>query len=129
MSKFDRKLIEGMAALTEQCTTLSPVESVAQMTSVCSLMQAGLGLLLFEHVLLASQVMPDPMIYSAKETRALLLSLFPLHVAEALMRGERPPAEHKEMITMFFSDIVGFTTLSSYSTPEKVSRLYLFHCT
>ena len=70
-----------------------------------------------------TQVTPDPMLYSAKETRALLLGLFPAHVAEALMRGERPPPERKADITMFFSDIVGFTTISSGSTPEKARAL------
>jgi class 3 adenylate cyclase len=50
-------------------------------------------------------------------------------VAEALMRGERVPPEKLAMISMFFSDIVGFTDLSSRLPAEKVGdmldRLYL----
>jgi class 3 adenylate cyclase len=45
------------------------------------------------------------------------------------MRGERVPPERKEAVTMYFSDVVGFTNLSAALPPEKVSdlldRLYL----
>jgi hypothetical protein len=34
---------------------------------------------------------------------SILLDLFPAHVAEALIRGEKVPPERKEMVTMFFS--------------------------
>jgi serine/threonine protein kinase len=41
--------------------------------------------------------------------RSILLDLFPAHVAEALMRGEKVPPERKEMVTMFFSGMYFFS--------------------
>jgi hypothetical protein len=49
-----------------------------------------------------------------------LRRLFPAHVAAAMRRGERAPPERKEMVTVFFADIVGFTTLSATMPAEKV---------
>jgi serine/threonine protein kinase/ABC-type glycerol-3-phosphate transport system substrate-binding protein len=63
------------------------------------------------------------------EEENLIHQVFPKHVAEALMQGRKVEADRVEMATMFFSDIVGFTTISSKITPEQVSemldRLYL----
>jgi hypothetical protein len=39
----------------------------------------------------------------AEQVSSILLDLFPAHVAEALMRGEKVPPERKEMVTMYFS--------------------------
>jgi class 3 adenylate cyclase len=44
-------------------------------------------------------------------------------LVEALISGKRIPPEPKSMVTMFFSDIVGFTTLSSTLPAEQVSGL------
>ena len=55
-----------------------------------------------------------------KSTEDLMLSMFPRHVVEALVRGETVPPEYKDNVTMFFSDIVSFTTLSGNLSPEKV---------
>jgi len=54
-------------------------------------------------------------------TDCIIKDLFPRHVAEMLMRGQKVPPERKEMITMCFSDIVGFTNISSIISEEKVS--------
>jgi hypothetical protein len=40
--------------------------------------------------------------------------------AEALLRGEKVPPERKEMVTMHFSDVVGFTAISAGMPAEKV---------
>ena len=60
---------------------------------------------------------------------SVMRSLFPRHVGDALMRGEKVSPERKEAITMYFSDVVGFTDISSSMPAEKVSdmldRLYL----
>jgi guanylate cyclase len=59
----------------------------------------------------------------------VMRSLFPRHVGDALIRGEKVPPERKEAITMYFSDVVGFTDISSRLPAEKVSdmldRLYV----
>ena len=59
----------------------------------------------------------------------LINQVFPKHVANALMQGRKVEPDRVDMATMFFSDIVGFTTISSQISPEQVSdmldRLYL----
>ncbi len=59
----------------------------------------------------------------------LIHQVFPKHVADALIHGRKVEPDRVDMATMFFSDIVGFTTISSKITPDEVSdmldRLYL----
>ena len=57
-----------------------------------------------------------------KSTDDLMMGMFPKHVVDALVRGETVPPEPKEDVTMFFSDIVGFTSLSGSLSAEKVAR-------
>ena len=58
----------------------------------------------------------------------LLEEVFPPHIAKALREGRKVEPESKECVTIFFSDIVGFTNISSSLSPLKVSdmldRLY-----
>jgi guanylate cyclase, other len=58
-----------------------------------------------------------------KEAGRIMRDMFPQHVAEALMRGERLPPEPKEAVTMYFSDVVGFTSMSAELPAEAVSSL------
>jgi serine/threonine protein kinase len=61
-------------------------------------------------------------------TENLLLEIFPKHVAEALSKGQKVEPQHFDCVTIFFSDIVGFTNIASELSPWKVSdmldRLY-----
>jgi len=54
---------------------------------------------------------------------ALLYDVFPKHVADALRAGKKVDPEHKDIVTIFFSDIVGFTDISATLAPEKVCRM------
>eukprot|EP00899_Mesostigma_viride_P020570 jgi/Mesvir1/28514/Mv13033-RA.1 len=61
-------------------------------------------------------------------TRVLLDRMLPPHVADALQRGDAVPAERHACVTLLFSDIVGFTSLSAQLTELEVmdmlDRLY-----
>ena len=61
--------------------------------------------------------------------RMSLFDMFPSHIAKALEEGRDVEPEHREEVTIFFSDIVGFTTLSSTLTPRKVANMLdrLYH--
>ena len=58
-------------------------------------------------------------------TRAVLHNVFPPRVAAALREGRPIEAENHLETTVFFSDIVGFTTLSEKLEPEQVLLLRL----
>ena len=60
----------------------------------------------------------------ARAPSVSLYDIFPPHIAEALRDGRAVQAEEKELVTIFFSDIVGFTDISSTLEPRKV-RLHL----
>ena len=64
-----------------------------------------------------------------RSSQVSLFDIFPRHIAEALRDGRKVEAEHKDSVSIFFSDIVGFTRISSSLEPRKVAnmldRLYL----
>ncbi|XP_065051020.1 atrial natriuretic peptide receptor 1-like [Rhopilema esculentum] len=55
-----------------------------------------------------------------QKTDELLYSMLPRPVADVLKRGERVTAESFDMVTIFFSDIVGFTKMAAESSPLEV---------
>ncbi|CAG9782639.1 unnamed protein product [Diatraea saccharalis] len=57
-----------------------------------------------------------------KKTEQLLNRMLPRSVAERLMLGSRVEPEEFEEVSIYFSDIVGFTALAARSTPVQVQR-------
>lgn len=59
----------------------------------------------------------------ANQQSNLLQDLFPKHIANALLAGEKVAPEKHDCVSIYFSDIVGFTNISSSLTPSEVSDL------
>ena len=60
---------------------------------------------------------------SARRKPTSLFDVFPKKVAEALNAGRKVEAETHDMVSIFFSDIVGFTTISQSQPALKVSNM------
>ena len=58
-----------------------------------------------------------------KQQGDVLHDIFPPHIAKALAEGRRVEPEHKECVSVFFSDIVGFTNISAELDAIKVSEM------
>ncbi|KAK7925552.1 hypothetical protein WMY93_007862 [Mugilogobius chulae] len=58
-----------------------------------------------------------------QKTDKLLAQMLPKSVAQALKLGKPVKPEHFDEVTLYFSDIVGFTTISALSEPIEVETI------
>lgn len=56
----------------------------------------------------------------------LLFQMLPPSVAQTLKQTQKVPAEYYDEVTVYFSDIVGFTEIAAECTPLEV--IILFKC-
>jgi len=65
---------------------------------------------------------------ASEASQKLLLQVFLAHVAQALLQGRKVEPEERTCVTIFFSDIVGFTSMSSsmeaHLVMNMLDRLY-----
>ncbi|ENN72726.1 hypothetical protein YQE_10664, partial [Dendroctonus ponderosae] len=62
--------------------------------------------------------------FEKKKTEQLLNRMLPNYVAEKLKLGMPVDPEEYEEVTIYFSDIVGFTTISVHSTPFQILAIF-----
>ncbi|KAF4519254.1 hypothetical protein B566_EDAN002142 [Ephemera danica] len=59
-----------------------------------------------------------------KKSDTLLFQMLPPSVAQQLKQTQQVPAEYYAAVTVYFSDIVGFTEIAAESTPlESISHV------
>lgn len=113
------KMPAGMQALVHSCWPNTPearltIEQVALQVEAMEIQSLSINLF-------ARRA-------DAKSQARVLNDVFPPHIADILKRGDKVEPEHRPEVTLFFSDIVGFTDISGTLSPAKVSdmldRLY-----
>ncbi|CAG9786392.1 unnamed protein product [Diatraea saccharalis] len=65
----------------------------------------------------------EQLVQEKRRTDDLLNRMLPRTVADALKRGERVQAESYDCVSIYFSDIVGFTRMAATNTPMQVETI------
>lgn len=57
---------------------------------------------------------------AAAEQKKLLINLLPHEIAERMLKGENRIADEEESVSIFFSDIIGFTAIAKHYSPANL---------
>lgn len=60
-----------------------------------------------------------------RKSDMLLFQMLPPSVATQLKQTQRVPAEYYDGVTVYFSDIVGFTEIAAECTPLEVGKFFI----
>ncbi len=71
----------------------------------------------------ASESFTGDLILETRQQDTLLKQMLPDHVVRALKDGKTPSFRNFEMVTIYFSDIQGFTSIASSQQPEDVMNM------
>ena len=71
----------------------------------------------------ASESFSRDLILETRQQDILLKQMLPDHVVRALKNGKTPSFRKFEMVTIYFRDIQGFTSISSSQEPEDVMKM------
>ena len=71
----------------------------------------------------ASESFTGDLMLETRQQEALLRQMLPDHVVKALKEGRTPSYRHFDMVTVYFSDIQGFTSISSSQDSKDVCSM------
>ncbi|VDL82634.1 unnamed protein product [Nippostrongylus brasiliensis] len=143
LSEVDDDVIRALVGLVRDCWSENPRHrpGIKNVTQLLRSMQTERKINLMDHVMntlenYASELEVEvqermkELVAEKKKSDLLLLRMLPKPVAEKLKAGECVQPESYNSVTVFFSDVVSFTTLASKCTPMQVvtllNELYTF---
>ncbi|KAK6757008.1 hypothetical protein RB195_015064 [Necator americanus] len=129
-------VMSSLINLIQDCWSEAPKyrPTTNEVQKLLKSMQKGKKLNLMDHVMntlenYASSLEEEveermkELVAEKKKSDALLYRMLPKQVADKLKLGESVEPESYEVVTIFFSDVVSFTTLASKCTPMQVVAL------
>lgn len=133
MSEADPKFIAALAKAEVLLEETDPASSLHHVLANL-IRQAELGQKKLNRLIRRSDATEEKLFEANRKMETLTISLsrfVPQTVVDALMRGEgeQLAGVDRKNLTVFFSDIVGFTTIASRQEPEPLAELLMEYFT